>query len=81
MAGRTTQPITYLIDQSLAAHPRIQALEEKGHALKYLDTIGLEVILSPIACRMTTAMLDAKYGEQVIEVATKAARAVKRGTK
>ena len=75
MKGKTNQPLTILIDTSMAEEPEVKSLLEAGHILSYIRPIAeytYDLILSRKAWRY-----DPKYVDLAIKAARKSKKEVK----
>lgn len=67
MKGKTTNPLTILVDMELLSHPKVKELEAQGHAVEAIDSTYYHLILSTKAWRW-----DEKYVELAVKAAQKA---------
>lgn len=58
--GKTSKPVKFLVHHTLAGHPELLALQEKGHHVTVLpvEYDAYTVILGPHCWRMDTGLLD-----------------------
>lgn len=55
--GRTSKPLTIMVDTEFLDNPAIEELAEKGHTILAFDGAKVDMVLSPKAWRMTLDLL------------------------